>query len=419
MLKKIFSFILIVIILIAVGLAAYWYFDKQQGGSGIPLVGDNQISIGDLFPFGNGDTNIGTTTPIDSQNPDGTNPDQIPFAPPRLWQISERPQSGAITFLASTTESARTPFVRFVDKATGNIYESSLTLFGLKRITNTTIPKVYEAVWQPKADAVVLRYLDTDNETIRSTYAKLRPSAGQDIQELTTSFLPAQATNLAVHPSTGALAFVVEDRTSATVAVTKADTTGSRDIFKSAIKDVSVSWVGNTTLGLLSKPNANTAGQFYFLKTDTGELSRALGNRLGLVALANNDGTKILYSVARSNSLVTVLFDTKTGSEITAPFKTIPDKCVWSSTTAYVYCATPKTIPSAQYPDAWYQGKISFNDTLWRMNTATGATEFLIDPSITTETEFDATHLTLDPTETYVLFTNKKDAQLWGLRIQQ
>jgi hypothetical protein len=114
-----------------------------------------------------------------------------------------------------------------------------------------------------------------------------------------------------------------------------------------------------------------------------------------------------------------ILFDTKTGGEITAPFKTIPDKCVWSSTTPYVYCATPKTIPSAQYPDAWYQGKVSFNDTLWRMNTATGATEFLIDPSITTEMEFDATHLILDPTETYVLFTNKKDAQLWGLRIQQ
>lgn len=426
MLKKIFKFILVVIILLAVGLAAYWYFDRQQGGSGIPLVGENKISVGDFFPFGNGGPS-GTTTPTGNTNTGTTTPSETPVAAPRLWQISEKPQSGVVTFLASSTnplrvDASRVPFVRFVDKATGNIFESELAFVGLNRITNTTIPKVYEALWQPKADAVFMRYLDENNETIKTTYGKLGPvltGTDQNIRELRASFMPTNISSFAVNPTTGAIAYIEKGTASAQVSVAKADTSGNRVIFESPIKDFTILWMGDTTLGLLSKPSTETTGQFYSLKTDTGTLSRVLGNRSGLVVLPNPSGTKVFYSAAQSSTFATALFDTKTGAETAVPFRTIPDKCVWSPKTAFIYCATPKSIPSEKYPDAWYQGKVSFNDTVWRMDTVTGATEFLIDPAVTTEKEFDVVNLTLDPTETYLIFTNKKDAQLWGLRIQK
>ncbi len=424
MIKKILKIVLVIVILLAIGLGAYWLFDRGQGGSGLPFSGD--ISIGDLFPFGSGGSDNGDNTPITNPNPDDTNPNpNIPVAPPRLWQISVDPQSGVVAFNASSS-ATRIPTVRFVDKATGNVFESSLTLLGQRRVSNTTIPKVYEALWQPSGNSLVVRYLDENNETIKSAYGKIGAAttaatagdSADQFQELQTTFLSNDITSLSINKSNSNLAFVIKNLSGSQIFV--ADQTGSnpKKVFESSIKDLAISWVSNTTLGLLTKPSADAVGQFYFLKTDTGSLSRVMGGKNGLSALANPGGTKVFFSESRNNSFSSGILDPKTGVETKTPFSTLSDKCVWSEKTAYLYCATPKSIPSGKYPDHWYQGKISLTDTLWRVDSSSGSTEFLFDPSTINESGIDAINLTLDPDEEYLVFTNKKDSQLWGLKIQ-
>ncbi|MEK7390638.1 MAG: hypothetical protein AAB635_00695 [Patescibacteria group bacterium] len=443
MLKKTIKIITALIILLAIGFAVYWFFDRQQGGDGLPQ-NNGGFSFSNLFPFGNSNNGApATTTPTGAPGINGQNY-AIPTAPPRLWQISNEPQSGAVVFNASNT-----PFVRFVDKATGNIFESSLRLLGLKRISNTTIPKVYEAVWQASGNALVLRYLSDDNETIKSVYGKLasisplfgentnesESPAEKSLRELQTAFLPENITSISANPSTGAFSYVVKSPNKSAIFVTNPLAGSPRQIFESEIRDFSVHWVNNTTIGLISKPSDDAIGQFYFIKTDSGRLEKVMGERNGLIAISNSAGAKIFYSESRNNSFASGLFNPKTGEETPVPFTSLPDKCVWSNKDSYLYCAVPKSIPSGEYPDYWYQGRVSFSDTFWRIDTSTGATEFLIDPATVASaasvefvsstapaddrTEIDAVDLILDPNEEYLVFTNKKDSKLWGLKIEK
>lgn len=419
MIKTIFKFLIIIILLLAVGLGIYWFLDRQQGGNG-NIISNSNFNVGDFFPFGNGGDTGGSITNPTPTGPTNDTP-QVPTTPPRLWQISIEPQSGAI---AST--SPETTFVRFIDKATGNVFESSLFVTGIKRLTNTTVPKVYEAMWQPKADSVVLRYLDERSGVVKTALGRLAPmdSIGSatsteatelGLMELQASFLPDRISSLSVNPKTGALAYVVQNTTGAKIFVSG---TAPIQIFESAINDIAVAWAGNS-VAIQTKPSATAQGYLYFVKTTASPLERVVGGRFGLTTLPSPDGTKVFYSNSTTNSIESSLLTVATGATTELSNPTLADKCVWSKDSVYLYCAVPDPIPSGAHPDHWYQGKISFNDTFWRINTNTVTTEFIIDPSDSTEIDIDAVDLQLDPKEDYLIFTNKIDSSLWGLRIQR
>lgn len=420
MLKKTFKIILTITILVVIGLGIYWFFDKQQGGGGLTKNG-NELSFRDFFPFGSGKP-TDTTLPPTPNNTDSTNnPDQTPpVPPPRLWQISIEPQSGAVAFFASST-----PMVRFADRATGHIFESQLNLTGIKRITNTTIPKVYEALWRTDGSTVNMRYLSDNSETTRAIIGRISTSTittdtnSDTIEELRTTFLPDNITSLSINPVTGALLYVIKDISGSQIYIANADNSNSRVLYESSIKDINASWINNTTIAVQDKPSAVSAGQLYFIKTGSKQTERVLGGILGLSTLTNSSSTLTAYSASNKTSIVSGIYDHKKGDTKTFSFTVIPEKCVWSAKTVFIYCASPKNIPSGRYPDDWYQGKVSFNDKIWRLDTTTGTTELLIDPYAEAQVELDAIKISLDPTEEFLIFTNKKDYQLWGLKIQK
>ncbi len=419
MLKKIFKILLVLIVLTALALGAFWFFNHRNNATSDSFL--SNISVGNFFPFGQGTVET-PVTPIETNNP--TNPDTtsspgIPVLPPALWQISNQPQSGAIAFNASGT-----PTVRYIDKATGNTFEGALRILGVKRITNTTIPKVYEALWQPNGNALVLRFLINKDETIRSTFGKLStksasstPAGEETFRELAVSFLADNITSLSVDPSSGAIAYVSKNPTGSRIYVASSNATNPKQIFESQINDLSISWVNSTTLAVLSKPSKDTIGQFYFLKTDSGKLERVLGGQNGLMALAQADANTVVYSWTSGTSIQSALFNKKTGERNALRFAVIPEKCVFSNKSTNLYCAAPKAMQSNNLPDDWYQGRITFNDSFWRINTTTGAADLITDPKVAAGTEVDATNLMLDPNEEHLIFTNKKDSALWGLRI--
>jgi len=418
MFMKILKIIVVLIVLLAIALGVYWFFVQKNNGTGDTMF--SNLSVGDIFPFGQGtvDAPVTTPTPIVT-NPNDTNPTGIPVIPPSLWQISTQPQSGAIAFNASGT-----PTVRYIDKATGNAFESALRLVGTNRITNTTIPKVYEALWQPQGSAVILRFLIDDNETIRSAFGKLVTTSATStteesstLKELSVSFLADNITNLSVDPATGAVAYVSKNPAGAKVYVTTSTVSSPKQIFESEIRDISVSWVNSSTLALSTKPSESTPGQFYFLNTTSGKLQRVIGELNGLTALSNSNGTDLVYSWVTGNSTNSALYNTKTGQQTSLRTALIPEKCVFAKKSSNLFCANPKSTPSKILDEDWYKGKISFNDSFWKINTTTGAIELMNDPKIVAGTEIDAINLMLDPNEEHLIFTNKKDSHLWALKV--
>ncbi|HLP44030.1 MAG TPA: hypothetical protein VK145_02015 [Candidatus Nanoarchaeia archaeon] len=410
--KTIFKILIILIVLCLIAFGVFWFFGQRGAGDESPF--SDGVSIGDFFPFGTtGNTPTDNPPPGDT-TPNTTSTGNVATQPARFWQISSEPQSGAIAFIATGT-----PYVRYTDKATGNVFESKLTLTGSTRISNTTVPKVYESLWQNNGKMLVMRYLTSDRETIKSivgTLTKMATSSSEEIafQEVKTSFLPDNIQSLSVEPTTGAIAYLVTNDTGGRVFVATAQT--PKQVYESAVKDFNLGWVNKTTIALNSKPSSVTPGQFYFLKSDTGALSRVLSGLTGLSAIANASSSQVIYSESTNGGFQTSMFDIKTGAASPLTIKTLADKCVWSAKRSLVYCGVPKSPSSGRYPDDWYQGRVSFDDAIWQIDTVSGTTKLLIDPE-TVGVSIDATNLSLDPNEQYVILTNKKDSRLWGLKI--
>ena len=109
--------------------------------------------------------------------------------------------------------------------------------------------------------------------------------------------------------------------------------------------------------------------------------------------------------------------DTKSANPI--GLKTLPEKCVWGKNSDVLYCSVPKFIDQFDYPDAWYQGQVSFSDQIWKINVANNNAELLADPaSIAGGEDIDGIKLAVDDGENYLFFVNKDNSYLWKLDLK-
>ena len=69
------------------------------------------------------------------------------------------------------------------------------------------------------------------------------------------------------------------------------------------------------------------------------------------------------------------------------------------------------------YPDDWYQGAISFNDRIWKIDVAGRLAELTLDFSSATGKPLDAEALAVDPLSKELVFVNKIDGSLWGYQL--
>jgi len=159
MLKK----ILIISIIMVLFAFIFWFFYSDEAGGN-----REEVTIRDWFPFGRTSE---ITPPPGSNNPPSGNPDlpgtETPKILPRLRRISESPIAGASVF-----NRGEDLVIRFVDRATGHIFETTTESGTLQRISNTTLPKIREAVWTGQ-NSVVLRFLREDGEVIESVNLRL------------------------------------------------------------------------------------------------------------------------------------------------------------------------------------------------------------------------------------------------------
>ncbi len=396
-------YIILIFLILGGGIAFLFYYlygRTPTGGVATTQNNDN------LFPFDNSGTGAGNgngQTNINTGNFDTSN-----SPVPRLRKLSENPLAGQTGF-----ERDKKVFFRFIERATGHISESPADKMITDKITNTTIPKIYEALWTKDGSGSLLRYLKDDEETIVSFYASIGKASTGTPASLTGTFLTQNIESAVVSPDRKTIAFVLPSLFGATLYMADSVTLKPKSVFSSALREWNVAWPEKNTIVLTSKASNNVEGFVYAVSLPSGSAKKILGGLKGLTANLSADGKQLLYSNNKRNNLSLKILDIKTNREISLPFNTLPEKCVWSQkTVTLVYCAVPKESLSANLPDEWYKGGISFDDDLWAFDSATGSTLHPLDPA-TYKQSFDITNLSLDPTEQYILFTNKKDLTGW------
>lgn len=419
MTKKTAILILIVAVVVAGLFVSYLiFFPQTDSGKNSTGGQNNGTEFG--FPTNNVPSNDAGVN-NSSDNPDSTN---VGVIIPRLRQISTAPVSGYTTLdieIQTETGTSTATIYRYIDRATGNLYEATSTNLGLTRITNTTIPKIYSATFFDEGNGVVLQYLD-NNENVETFVTKVVPPAtttttttdntvGPEIfSSLVGTFLPTNVDSIAKSASDNRFFYT---RAGKGYVFDANSPQRQTLIMDSQITEWLSSWTSESIL-LTTKPSAVSEGFVFTLNPTGGSLNKVADGGLGVLANRSPDSAKILLSKFDGTSLVAGVYNLEDDIVTILNIRTLADKCVWSKKDVDVlYCAVPDNLVAGQYPDIWYQGIVSFNDSLYKIDLGTNTLEKFNG----LESVFDITQLQLSENEEYLTFINKKDLQLWSLDI--
>lgn len=397
--KKTFTKIIVLLVVVALAVFVWFFFFRKSPDGTAP----GNDFLRNLFPFGD----RGITIP-EPETPDinlGKPTTPTPGGIARLRKLHDRPVSGAVVF----NDSVETK-IRFVERATGHIFETYAFRLDKLRLSNTTIPKIYEALWSNTGTELLMRYLKDDNDTVRTFYTKISTTTTD--QTIGGVFLEDNLRQVSVF---GNRVFYFRESAGEFMGLVS-DMDGSKKIaiFTTSFGKFIPKWTSPNKILLSSGPESGLFGSIYLLDVLTGNYKKIVSEVPGGIGLASVDGNVAFVSSGEKNVVEGYVVGIATSLSDKRSVDTLADKCVFSSTEPnLVYCSVPKLIPSGDYPESWYQGLVSFNDRLWQIDTTTGETELVFDPVTEGAGEMDIINLSMNQDDSSLIFTNKKDLSLW------
>jgi len=402
--------IAIVVVVAGIGAAVYFFFFAGSAGVAVAPAGSTGLPSAGNSATGTSGGSLAAGTVPNSPTKVTARLVKIDAGPVVLGEAAVDVNVLLDGALATTTRAgSSTPdvSVEYIERQSGNIFSYLVNAGTLTRTSNKTLPGIQNAAWLPDGSNVFVQYLSgTDSSTI-NTYSL--PANGQG-----GFFLPQNLSEISV--GTNSILTLASGVNGSLGMVERPDGSKSVQAFSTPLSMVRAGFAGKDYL-VYTKPSATLDGYAY-LVDPSGNFSRIAGPLPGLVALASPLGTWVLVSWSESGVMSMELVNTKTRAVTALPVATIADKCIWSADESAIYCGIPID-PSANYayPDDWYQGAVSFNDNIWKIDVAGRLAELELDFSSATDVELDAEALTIDPESKTLVFVNKNDGSLWSYQL--
>lgn len=169
-----------------------------------------------------------------------------------------------------------------------------------------------------------------------------------------------------------------------------------------------------------NSPNSFNETSLNLVSTIGGEIRKIFSGRFGADYSWSPNGTKALVSYVESKGGAKIwlaLINNNGGEFQNLNIPTFVSKCAWSKDSKTIYYALP-TFSSENYvlPNDYQSGKISTADTFWKMDSASGKSERIVEVK-DINNSYDASNLFLSPSEDILFFTNKKDGKLYGINL--
>ena len=91
---------------------------------------------------------------------------------------------------------------------------------------------------------------------------------------------------------------------------------------------------------------------------------------------------------------------------------------MWTKDSKTLYCLVPSSLAyKEQYPDIWYQGMETYNDSLYKIDGRSGKAELLSDFPVDYSENLDVFKVGIDENTDYLYFIDKKTEYLWSYRL--
>jgi len=425
--KKIALLMLVLLVLI-VGVGVYFMFFNTTAVPQLQVIrnflpfGQNTIPSGQTGS--NGDI-ISTSTDSSNQPVDFVPNQDTPV--PVFRKITEGPVGGYTLFDRKFTivengkkvVKTETP-IRYINRGTGNVFETRTDSLQDERLTNTTYPRIQEAFFTRDGAGLIIRTLD-DIDQIKTYVADINTTSSTSsdaVGTLTGYNLDDNISFVEISPDTSKMLLIKQDSSGTQIQSADTKGNGKKDIYTSPLTEWLAQWYGVNSVALTSKPTNGADGVITSLDLKTNKTNILLSNIAGVTGLVNTTGDKILYSESKLTILNLAIYSVKTGGISNITSKTMPEKCVWSlKEKGVLYCLIPNTVPYGIYPDDWYQGVVSFSDNIFKIDIISGLTTQLYSPTNSNKLDLDGIRPMLSSDEKYFLFMDKKTGSLWSLQL--
>lgn len=328
---------------------------------------------------------------------------------PRLAQVNKSQTAGA-GFVESSTSTR----LRFVERGTGFIFDVMPESLALERLTNTLIPRTYEAFVTARGRLVV-RGTEEDGGITTVVASVAATSTTEGSRVLIQKRLPNGIRSIAANATGEEILYITEGSTGAVATRAAWDGTKAKEVFTSAISGWQLHWLGGERIVLVQDPSDNIPGYSYEVQKN-GALSPLLRSVPGLTLLPHPSSRAIIYG-ASGSTLTLFVRASATSTSASLPIRTIADKCVWDpKQSSIAYCAVPQSPPVSNFLDRWHRGEIHTADAWWRVDAWAASAELLYSPGNIT---IDVESPVIDEKGEYVAFMNAIDKSLWLLRVQE
>lgn len=312
-----------------------------------------------------------------------------------LRQLSTRKVIGAVLV---PSDSGTT--VRYAEAGTGHLYEVPLDGGSEMRISNTTFPRAKYAVWSRQGTRVVLI---SEKEGTEEAYLGALEKGDDGTTGLVGEVLPISSHSYGFSAAGDQFFYALRSNTGTTGFRRDLKMGKETAVFSVPLRDVTVSWEPAPLI--VTRASGQLEGYAY-----SGDLSRVGQSGLALRAIGDSRGYALGGKTV--DGLTGYLIGTTT---ISLDRGIAPDKCTFTST--QLVCAIPKDLNIEAFPDEWYRGQVSYNDTFYTFNRATGASTLVSDPIVETRREIDVASFEMSGSDGQLLFITKIDRTLWLLSL--
>ncbi|MES2060080.1 MAG: hypothetical protein V4438_03555, partial [Patescibacteria group bacterium] len=307
--------ILSIVLVIAIAVAIYFALTGQKFVS--------PISVGDGGNTGGGSSSSYDAVPskkavVGADTTIGTATDTGVLKIPRLRQLATVPTSGDIILTRQVDvikERVKTKetqyFVRYMDRASGHVFDIRTDSPAALEISNTTIPKVYDAIFTPDGNSIITRLLSEANPDQILTYfvsmkdkkTGIASSTNENktvgdigtlsktgLKETSGTYLAPDIKEIALSPSGSKILSLYDTADGGKLAVSAPSGSSEKTVFTHPLREWLLNFAGESKVILTTKPSGNVNGFAYSLDLASGGLTKVMGDIAGLTVLPNKDG---------------------------------------------------------------------------------------------------------------------------------
>ncbi len=318
----------------------------------------------------------------------------------RLRQLTTKNVIGYRDIQNSTSSHSS---IYFAESGTGHIFSINLQTGIEDRVSASTIPAARVAKFSKNGTYVAVQ----TNNGSGLTLGELRAGS----QELITSNITERIIDFSFSDEEELL-YLVQTNTSSIGKVYSLLSGESRTLFTLPFREVTMVWGASADSNHFFYPKTTSRLEGFLYVTKGSTFNRLPADGYGFAMRTN--GSYALFSKQQESEYVSRILSIADETVRVFPLTIHPEKCAFANTiSTLAICGQTTADYNELTPDPWYQGTVTYTDSLWEISTLGPSALLILDTLPESGRAIDIINPAFSANDYNLFFQNKLDNSLW------